>query len=64
MNYYVIFTTGKDAFAGTDANVYFEVLGTKGKSSIQKIADYKKEKFERGSKDEFKVRDKAKIIKF
>ncbi len=56
MIYFLTVFTGKVRNAGTDANVFVEIIGNNGKTSPIKLEnDKKKNKFETGQLDHFVV---------
>lgn len=48
-------STGKQSLSGTDATVYIQLFGSKGKSNIFTFDDKKREFFESGATDVFRV---------
>ena len=59
IDYCVMLKTGDDKDAGTDANVYLQMFGEKGKThnfSLREEGD--KRRFERGRMDKFLIRTK------
>ena len=51
--YRVEIFTGKKAFAGTNANIYLTIFGTRGATNKLKFVDHDKSKFEKGKMDSF-----------
>ena len=57
MVYHITVITGNVKFAGTDAHVFIELKGSRGKSNIHRLHNTKaKKEFERGQMDHFHVR--------